>query len=101
MPNGLPMSWRAKWPGPHPVYVEQAQGRLLLTPFHNVALISPATTQQDVDRHPAAFAGRPRTPARVATTTAGRGPRSRPALCSAQGTGLTSARRCDGLRLAP
>lgn len=29
---------------------------LLLTPFHNMALISPATTAQDVDRHTAAFA---------------------------------------------
>jgi len=29
---------------------------LLLTPFHNMALISPATTEQDVDRHTAAFA---------------------------------------------
>lgn len=29
---------------------------LLLTPFHNMALISPVTTEQDVDRHTAAFA---------------------------------------------
>ena len=29
---------------------------LLLTPFHNMALMSPATTEQDVDRHTAAFA---------------------------------------------
>lgn len=28
---------------------------ILLTPFHNMALISPATTQDDVDRHTAAF----------------------------------------------
>jgi glutamate-1-semialdehyde 2,1-aminomutase len=28
---------------------------LLLTPFHNMALMSPATTQADVDRHTAAF----------------------------------------------
>lgn len=28
---------------------------LLLTPFHNMALICPATTEQDVDRHTAAF----------------------------------------------
>ena len=29
---------------------------LLLTPFHNMALISPATTEADVDQHTAAFA---------------------------------------------
>ena len=29
---------------------------VLLTPFHNMALMSPATTEQDVDRHTAAFA---------------------------------------------
>lgn len=29
---------------------------LLLTPFHNMALMSPATTEADVDRHTAAFA---------------------------------------------
>jgi glutamate-1-semialdehyde 2,1-aminomutase len=29
---------------------------LLLTPFHNMALMSPATTEQDVDQHTAAFA---------------------------------------------
>ena len=30
---------------------------VLLTPFHNMALMSPATTGADVDRHTAAFAG--------------------------------------------
>jgi glutamate-1-semialdehyde 2,1-aminomutase len=29
---------------------------ILMTPFHNMALISPATSEQDVDRHTAAFA---------------------------------------------
>ena len=29
---------------------------LLLTPFHNMALMCPATTAADVDRHTAAFA---------------------------------------------
>jgi glutamate-1-semialdehyde 2,1-aminomutase len=29
---------------------------LLLTPFHNMALMSPATTERDVDQHTAAFA---------------------------------------------
>jgi glutamate-1-semialdehyde 2,1-aminomutase len=29
--------------------------RLLLTPFHNMALMSPATTAADVDRHTAVF----------------------------------------------
>ena len=28
---------------------------ILLTPFHNMALMSPATTESDVDRHTAAF----------------------------------------------
>ena len=30
--------------------------RILLTPFHNMALMSPATTEQDVDRHTQVFA---------------------------------------------
>ena len=29
---------------------------ILMTPFHNMALISPATTEEDVDRHSVAFA---------------------------------------------
>lgn len=29
---------------------------ILLTPFHNMALISPATTEADVDRHTEIFA---------------------------------------------
>jgi len=29
---------------------------ILLTPFHNMALMSPATTASDVERHSAAFA---------------------------------------------
>ncbi len=29
---------------------------LLLTPFHNMALMCPATTEADVDQHTAAFA---------------------------------------------
>ena len=28
---------------------------VLMTPFHNMALMSPATTEADVDRHTAAF----------------------------------------------
>jgi glutamate-1-semialdehyde aminotransferase len=30
---------------------------ILMTPFHNMALMSPATTEADVDRHTAAFGG--------------------------------------------
>ena len=30
--------------------------RVLLTPFHNMALMSPATTEADVDRHTEIFA---------------------------------------------
>jgi glutamate-1-semialdehyde 2,1-aminomutase len=29
---------------------------VLLTPFHNMTLMCPATTEADVDRHDAAFA---------------------------------------------
>jgi glutamate-1-semialdehyde 2,1-aminomutase len=29
---------------------------VLITPFHNMALMSPATTAAEVDRHTAAFA---------------------------------------------
>jgi glutamate-1-semialdehyde 2,1-aminomutase len=29
---------------------------VLMTPFHNMALMSPATTDADVDRHTAVFA---------------------------------------------
>jgi glutamate-1-semialdehyde aminotransferase len=28
---------------------------VLMTPFHNMALMSPATSEADVDRHTAAF----------------------------------------------
>ena len=31
--------------------------RVLMTPFHNMALMSPATTEADIDRHTQAFAG--------------------------------------------
>ncbi len=31
--------------------------RVLMTPFHNMALMSPVTTEADVDRHTEAFAG--------------------------------------------
>jgi glutamate-1-semialdehyde aminotransferase len=31
--------------------------RVLMTPFHNMALMSPATTIEDVDRHTEVFAG--------------------------------------------
>jgi glutamate-1-semialdehyde 2,1-aminomutase len=30
---------------------------VLITPFHNMALMCPATTTEDVDRHAEAFAG--------------------------------------------
>jgi glutamate-1-semialdehyde aminotransferase len=29
--------------------------RVLMTPFHNMALMSPATTEEDVDRHTEVF----------------------------------------------
>ena len=33
----------------------RAEPRILLTPFHNMALMSPATTAEDVDRHTQVF----------------------------------------------
>ena len=26
MPGGVPMSWMSKWPGPYPIFVEEAKG---------------------------------------------------------------------------
>ncbi len=61
-----------RWPGNYAAYVEAAVGQdaaldpyihlymlnrgILITPFHNTALMSPATTEVDVDRHTAVFA---------------------------------------------
>ena len=33
-----------------------AEPRVLMTPFHNMALMSPSTTERDVDRHTEVFA---------------------------------------------
>jgi glutamate-1-semialdehyde 2,1-aminomutase len=38
------------------LHLQALNRRVLLTPFHNMALMSPATTDADVDRHTAAFA---------------------------------------------
>ena len=38
------------------LHLQALNSGVLLTPFHNMALISPATTADDVDRHSAAFA---------------------------------------------
>ncbi|MGN8246705.1 transaminase [Cellulomonas soli] len=38
------------------LHLQALNRRVLLTPFHNMALMSPATTQADVDRHSEAFA---------------------------------------------
>jgi glutamate-1-semialdehyde 2,1-aminomutase len=38
------------------LHLQAINAGLLLTPFHNMALMSPATTTADVDRHTAAFA---------------------------------------------
>ena len=40
---------------PDPAAPVRAQPRLLLTPFHNMALMAPTTTAADVDQHTAAF----------------------------------------------
>ena len=37
------------------IHVFLANRGILLTPFHNMALVCPATTQEDVDQHQAAF----------------------------------------------
>jgi glutamate-1-semialdehyde 2,1-aminomutase len=37
------------------LHLQALNAGVLLTPFHNMALISPATTAEDVDRHTAAF----------------------------------------------
>jgi glutamate-1-semialdehyde 2,1-aminomutase len=37
------------------LHLQALNRRVLLTPFHNMALISPATTAQDVDAHTSAF----------------------------------------------
>jgi glutamate-1-semialdehyde 2,1-aminomutase len=39
------------------LHLQAVNAAVLLTPFHNMALMSPATTAEDVDRHTAAFAG--------------------------------------------
>jgi glutamate-1-semialdehyde 2,1-aminomutase len=38
------------------LHLQAVNAGVLLTPFHNMALMSPATTAEDVDRHTAAFA---------------------------------------------
>ena len=38
------------------LHLQALNAGLLLTPFHNMALMSPATSEADVDRHTAAFA---------------------------------------------
>ncbi|TML68542.1 MAG: aminotransferase class III-fold pyridoxal phosphate-dependent enzyme [Actinobacteria bacterium] len=42
-------------PGFHDALRELTRRGILLTPFHNMALMSPATTEADVDRHTDAF----------------------------------------------
>lgn len=49
--EGVPMHWMRKWPGGFPVL----NRGILLTPFHNMALMSPATTAEDVNRHTEVF----------------------------------------------
>jgi glutamate-1-semialdehyde 2,1-aminomutase len=38
------------------LHLHMANRGVLITPFHNMALMSPATTDADVDRHTALFA---------------------------------------------
>ena len=38
------------------LHLAMANRGILLTPFHNMALMCPATSETDVDRHTAAFA---------------------------------------------
>ena len=59
------MNWMMKWVGEFPPFVREAQERfmhlyamnrgILLTPFHNMALMSPQTEKEDVDLHSKVF----------------------------------------------
>jgi glutamate-1-semialdehyde aminotransferase len=50
---GVPMSWMTMWAGGHPIYL--LNRGVLITPFHNMALMCPATTEEQVDPHTEAF----------------------------------------------
>ena len=62
------MNWMTRWPGGFPIFIADAQGAtltdvdgntyrgVLMTPFHMMALMSPATTEADVDCHTELFA---------------------------------------------
>jgi glutamate-1-semialdehyde aminotransferase len=67
---GVPMPWMVRWPGGFPVFVGEGRGAplldrymhlaalnrgILLTPFHNMALIAPDVTEADIDRHTLVF----------------------------------------------
>ena len=56
-----PRTGRAQWDNSDPeleafLHLWAMNRRILMTPFHNMALMSPATTEADVDRHTEVFA---------------------------------------------
>jgi len=53
---GVPMNWMTRWPGSYPAVVASAAGSRLTdvdghTPFHLMALMSPAIADDDVPAH--------------------------------------------------
>ena len=51
---GVPMHWMAKWPGGFPLVVAETRESLHRC-RRPMALMSPATTEEDVDRHTEVF----------------------------------------------
>ena len=56
-----PRNGREQWDNSDPeleafLHLWAINRRILMTPFHNMALMSPSTTEADVDRHTAVFA---------------------------------------------
>jgi len=65
--GGVPMNWMKKWAGGESaaagdfelerfLHLYALNRGVLLTPFHNMALVSPATTDSDIDAHTKIFA---------------------------------------------
>ena len=57
----LPRNGREQWDNSDPeleafLHLWAMNRRILMTPFHNMALMSPSTTEADVDRHTEVFA---------------------------------------------
>ena len=48
--GGVPMTWMAEWAGGFPLHLYLLNRGILITPFHNMALMCPDTAA-DVDAH--------------------------------------------------